>query len=97
MEVLEEQVLAVDGGGYSVDVVVRGLADRPRLVVEVDGPSHFVGQRLNGSTQLKHRLLRAMGWEVLQVPYFEWPRGAEPRASYLRAALLSAGVDTTAV
>ena len=90
MEVLEELV-PEEGGGYSVDVLLRGLPGRPRVVVEVDGPSHFVGQRLTGSTQLKHRLLRAMGWEVVQVPYFEWPRGAERRASYLRAALQLSG------
>ena len=86
VEVLEEQV--PEGcGGYSVDVLLRGLPGRPRVVVEVDGPSHFVGQHLTGSTQLKHRLLRAMGWEVVQVPYFEWPKGKEQRASYVRTAL----------
>jgi hypothetical protein len=27
---------------------------------------------MNGATRLKHRLLKCMGWLVLQVPYFEW-------------------------
>ncbi len=59
----EEQVLQ-RGGGYSVE----GLG----VVVEVDGPSHFLLRvdtdrstlATNGSTRLKHRLLEEMGWRV---------------------------------
>ena len=48
-----------------------------RAVVEVDGPTHFrltegALPRINGSTALKQRQLRAMGWTVASVPYFEW-------------------------
>ena len=27
---------------------------------------------LNGATQFKSRLLRALGWTVAHVPFFEW-------------------------
>ena len=65
----------MDGGGSSVDGAVdmelRGLGDGRRLVVEVDGPSHFMNWGENGSTGLKRRVLVGMGWEVTSVPFFE--------------------------
>jgi hypothetical protein len=79
----EEKVLP--GNGYSVDMLLDGEG---KVVVEVDGPSHYVngslasggqftewrskGLRWNGATQLKDRLLRGQGWTVLHVPYYEW-------------------------
>ncbi len=62
------------GGGYSVDIqLVDGQTEGLGVVVEVDGPSHFLLRvdhtdrstlATNGSTRLKHRLLEAMGWLV---------------------------------
>jgi hypothetical protein len=100
--VLEEQVLAGEpgrreGGGYSVDILLIG--DTVRAVVEVDGPTHFVGLgkqkregRVNGSTALKRRLLRAMGWRVVSVPYYEWDplTSSEQKLSYVRSLLQQA-------
>ena len=45
----------------------------------------------NGPTQLKRRLLRAGGWRVVSVPFFEWNNlGGEPRRrEYLEARLSS--------
>ena len=72
VQVLEEQVLK-RGGGYSVDIqLVDGQTEGLGVVVEVDGPSHFLLRvdtdrstlATNGSTRLKHRLLEAMGWRV---------------------------------
>ena len=100
VEVAEEQVLEVDGGGYSVDMVLRGLEEGRRVVgvvVEVDGPSHFVAVaggeegawRENGSTSLKRRLLVGLGWEVISVPFFEWNllRGSNAKDRYVRELL----------
>ena len=72
VQVLEEQVLK-RGGGYSVDIqLVDGQIEGLGVVVEVDGPSHFLLRvdtdrstlATNGSTRLKHRLLESMGWRV---------------------------------
>ena len=56
--------------GYSLDAVVR--VDGRDVGVEVDGPSHFVGREPTGATMLKRRQLRAAGWPLLAVPYWEW-------------------------
>ena len=42
-----------------------------RVAVEVDGPFHFASNcnHLTGSTALKHRLLKALGWEVVSVSF----------------------------
>ena len=59
-----------------------------KLGILVDGPEHFVGSShtLTGARALKHRQLRALGWGLVSVPYFEWqPLRAlpEPRSAYL--------------
>ena len=97
VEVAEEQVLEVDGGGYSVDILLRGLGEGRRVVVEVDGPSHFVvvaegeegAWRENSKTVLKRRLLVGLGWEVISVPFFEWGKlqDGNARDSYVRDLL----------
>ena len=74
--------------GYSLDVVVQ-VADC-EVAIEVDGPSHFVGRSHTptGATMLKRRQLRAAGWRLLPVPYFEWDRlNASSRREYLSHAL----------
>jgi len=55
--------------GYSVDMLVRPFD----LIVEVDGPQHFVhgSRRPLGSTLMKHRHLRAAGWKTVNVGYWE--------------------------
>ncbi|CAM9396651.1 unnamed protein product, partial [Phaeothamnion confervicola] len=47
---------------------------RVRMAVEVDGPAHFTRntRRILGHTVLKHRMLREMGWTVVQVPFHEY-------------------------
>ena len=60
--------------GYSVDFA---LVDE-RIAIEVDGPSHFArsgdgaGRRPTGKTVLKRRQLAALGWRLLEVPFWEW-------------------------
>ena len=72
----------LDNCAYSVDLV---LPDR-RLAVEVDGKVHFArrgpweldlenpsgGAQVLGRTALKRRQIRAMGWRLVAVPYWEW-------------------------
>ena len=44
------------------------------LCIEVDGPSHYYTNTriMNSSTLMKHRHLKASGWFVISLPYWEW-------------------------
>jgi hypothetical protein len=56
----------------------------------VDGPAHFFGQVPTGATVLKRRQLRAAGWALLPVPYWEWNalgKSPEAKEAYLLTAL----------
>ena len=77
--------------GYSLDAVVSHGGRE--VAVEVDGPSHFLGRTPTGATALKRRQLRAAGWALLPVPYWEWDAlGSEAaKQAYLRAALEGLG------
>ena len=78
--------------GYSLDLVVSHGGRE--VAVEVDGPSHFLGRTPTGATALKRRQLRAAGWALLPVPYWEWDAlssEAAKQAAYLRAALEGLG------
>ena len=77
--------------GYSLDAVV--LHAEREVAIEVDGPSHFCGRTPTGATALKRRQLRAAGWMLLPVPYWEWDALGSNKAAkqeYLRAALQGA-------
>ena len=74
--------------GYSLDAVV--LHGGREVAIEVDGPSHFCGRTPTGATALKRRQLRAVGWALLPVPYWEWnalDRNAAAKQEFLRDAL----------
>ena len=74
--------------GYSLDAVIRHGGRE--VAVVVDGPSHFRGRTPTGETALKRRQLRAAGWTLLPVPYWEWDAlGSSKTAKqeYFRAAL----------
>ena len=60
--------------GISLD-----LADpEVKRAIEVDGPFHYLRDAstgdyvVNGLTQFKSRLLRALGWQITRVPFFDW-------------------------
>ena len=79
--------------GLQLDAAVPAM----RLAMEADGPFHFAVDRrggfvVNGSTQAKRRLLRALGWHVVAVPFFEWKllRNAEEEHLYLAARVAAA-------
>jgi hypothetical protein len=59
-------------GLFSIDLAI---VDR-RIAVEFDGPSHFTTNTLEplGHTRLRDRLLSAMGWHVVSIPFFDWDR-----------------------
>ena len=87
LEVVHELVIP---DGLSVDVALKPL--RWRVAVEFDGPRHYFRneKRLpTGRTNFKVRLLRALGWRVLHVPYFDWARLPDEaaRQTYLKTGL----------
>jgi very-short-patch-repair endonuclease len=71
-------------GLFSIDLAI---VDR-RIAVEFDGPSHFTTNTLEplGHTRLRDRLLSAMGWCVVSIPFFEWDRlqRTEQRDAYVK-------------
>uniref|UniRef100_A0A7S4JSF5 RAP domain-containing protein n=1 Tax=Guillardia theta TaxID=55529 RepID=A0A7S4JSF5_GUITH len=56
--------------GYSFDIYIPSC----NLVVEVDGPSHFAWRQETemGGTNLKHEQVRALGYNLVSLPYFHW-------------------------
>eukprot|EP00747_Dinoflagellata_sp_TGD_P086898 gnl/TRDRNA2_/TRDRNA2_163461_c0_seq1.p1 gnl/TRDRNA2_/TRDRNA2_163461_c0~~gnl/TRDRNA2_/TRDRNA2_163461_c0_seq1.p1 ORF type:complete len:478 (-),score=57.39 gnl/TRDRNA2_/TRDRNA2_163461_c0_seq1:78-1511(-) len=85
----------VTGEGYSIDLLV--LWEGKLVAIEFDGPSHFCGRSEGdlptGATLLKRRQLRAFGWSLVSVPYWEWEelKGKEQRREYLLKLLQSTG------
>jgi hypothetical protein len=75
--------------GYSMDVLVRRrtAAGSTEWAVEVDGPTHFLGdgRTPGGSTLLKRKQLAQLGYTVVPVPFWEWNmlRGEEAKRRYL--------------
>ena len=86
--------------GYSIDILVRRGSTAGSTVgdnsleepagdwaVEVDGPSHFLGdgRTPSGSTLLKRKQLRQLGYTVVAVPFWEWDalKNAEVKRRYV--------------
>ena len=71
-------------GLFSIDLAI---VDQ-RIALEFDGPSHFTTNTLEplGHTRLRDRLLSAMGWCVVSIPFFEWDRlhQTEQRDAYVK-------------
>ena len=76
-----------DVSGLIVDVL---LSSR-KLVIEMDGPSHFARNAplLLGPTAFKHRILRAMNFEVLSISLDDWDNLKDMKAQrrFLEKAL----------
>ena len=71
---------------YSLDLV------KGRIVIEVDGPSHFIWDRkVTFATMIKREILKLYGWTVKSVPFFEWDllRSQSERVQYLSHLLES--------
>ena len=70
-----------------------------KRAIEVDGPSHYLKDAstgdyvVNGSTRFKSRLLRALGWQVTHVSFFEWDnKSRAERRQLLKNHLARIGV-----
>ena len=63
-------------GLFSIDLAILDQ----HVALEFDGPSHFTHNTLEplGHTRLRDRLLSAMGWHVVSVPFFEWDKLHQP-------------------
>jgi hypothetical protein len=79
--------------GYSIDMLVRrrSAAGSTEWAVEVDGPSHFLAdvRTPSGSTLLKRKHLRQLGYTVVPVPFWEWEalRDKEAKRRYIEDKL----------
>ena len=93
-----EEELVEPQTGYSIDIALRSSC----IAIEVDGPSHFLHtrgeHRPNGPTLLKRRLLEAVGWRLISVPFYEWDalNSLEAQRDYLQGALCDAGLHPMA-
>jgi hypothetical protein len=57
--------------GYRVDALVE--INDTKIGVEVNGPFHFIGRTVDGSTKLKQRQVSALdNIRIISVPYWEW-------------------------
>lgn len=73
----------------SVDIAI--VSGGRKIAIEVDGPFHFSVNTNSplGQTMIRRRLLRAVGWTVISVPYHTWYKlPPEARASYLSRLLV---------
>ena len=80
--VFEEEVILADAGHYTADIACL----QQRILIEVDGPHHYFATKgkwmPNGGTVVKHRQLRASGYNVVSIPFYEWQEAKDKR-SYL--------------
>ncbi|BDA42152.1 probable RAP domain-containing protein, chloroplastic at C-terminar half [Coccomyxa sp. Obi] len=89
-------------GIFSIDMAVflpHPDGEPIRVAIEADGVEHYTcnkplvagvkQHRPTGRTLLRNKLLRACGWLVVDVPYFEWNalRSSQARTAYLKAAI----------
>ena len=81
-------------GFFTLDLARMVGASGRVVAVEVDGPKSVVGRTPTGATAIKRRQLRAAGWKVLPVPYWEWDtlRSMAAKRQYLQRALEGFGV-----
>ena len=70
---------------------VVGVDVGTAAVIEVDGPTHYLGRKPTGSTILKHRQVTNLeGISLVSVPYWEWnkvKRDSNQKQQYLCALL----------
>ena len=75
-------------GLFSIELAI---VDR-RVALEFDGPSHFTRNTLEplGHSRLRDRLLSAMGWQVVSIPFFDWDKLHQPEQmdAYVKQRLL---------
>lgn len=75
-------------GPYILDYALPG-----KVAVEVDGYKHYYAfsRRLTAKSDLKLRILAAMGWRVVSLPHFEWlPKNQDERLVFLVSSIEAA-------
>ena len=89
-------VLHVTPEGISLDLV----DPEAKRAIQVDRPWHCLKDAatgdyvINGPTLFKSRLLRARGWRITHVPFFDWDaKTRSERDQVLRDHLAEIGVD----
>jgi len=86
LEYLRDHDLEVVIGPYITDIRVH----RSRTLIEVDGPLHFINrdtERYSATSRLKHRLLRKMGWRLVNLQWRDWPAMRHSRVGAVQALL----------
>ena len=77
--------------GYSLDALIE--INGTQIGVEVDGPYHFIGKTLDGSTLLKQRQILSIDkLPLVSLPYWEWNElgtDRDRKQQYLRSLLES--------
>ncbi|KAF4690137.1 hypothetical protein FOZ60_000593 [Perkinsus olseni] len=70
---------------YMIDVVIFNS----RKLLEIDGPRHFINgtERPTVTTELKHRLLTRLGYDVRHIRWDSWPSQKHSQHAYLRGVL----------
>jgi hypothetical protein len=85
----KQEFLTQSGYGYSLDVLVEICGEK--IGIEVDGPSHFIGQKPKGYTLLKRRQVADIdGISIVSVPYWDWDGLGKDRCAkeqYLKTLL----------
>ena len=73
--------------GYTIDLALEGRRGRGKIAVLVAGPSQFDALAADDGThqpapavRLGWRQLRALGWTVVPLPFWEWDRLADSTA-----------------
>ena len=87
--------------GYHIDLSLPdrdGAADRVALLLTVPAHHHVLADAdgrhaPTAETRLKWRQLRAMGWNVVPVPFYEWDAlgDTDARRDYIATTLHSSG------
>ncbi len=86
-----------EDGLFSMDIALV-LDDGTKLALEVDGPKHFMSNRLEmptAETQLRNLFLDVRGWKVLVIHVIQWQQAVrcskEAGVKFLTDLLESAG------
>jgi len=83
-------------GFLSVDILLEeehssigGGRKAQKVVIEVDGPSHFSHntRRVTGSTLARNKLLHSWGYHVVSIPFYAWPGQPDLQDEYVHGLL----------
>jgi very-short-patch-repair endonuclease len=98
---LEKVLKAFESGKWESEYEARPYrldwaAPKQKLAIEVDGFKHFYAMTRDptAKTQLKARILEAMGWSVVALPYYELQRQPKEEVKRCLAAKFEAVAGT---